>query len=144
MDENIIAKYESLKKEEKEVQKDIAVLQKKLKYLQDHDQKVVVKGGYGGEQRYTIDELAKADIEENEYLLKKQIRLLETLKKEVTETIVDIQEFINNIDNSILRRIITKKYIHGKTWYQVAQEMGEKYSTDSCKKLAQRYLKNFK
>lgn len=144
MEENIIAQFESLKKEEKEVRKDIEALKNRLKCLQNHNQKTVVKGGYGGTQRYTIDELAKDDVEETEYLLKKRIRQLRTLEKEVAEMIVDIQEFINGIDNSMLRRIITKKYIHGKTWYQVAQEMGERYSPDSCKKLAHRYLKNFK
>ena len=142
MKQNIIAQYTDLQKEIEEIKQNITRLTDKKEALEQESSVEIVKGGYGGEQRYHIKEFAKADIEETEYLINKNIRLLRERQKRAEELIVEIEEYINAIDDSRVRRMITLKYINGKTWYQVAQIMGEYYTQDSCKKQVQRYIKN--
>lgn len=140
MQSNIISQYESLVKEIKEIRQDIEEKQKHKEKLERSVKRDIVKGGAAGEQRYKISDYDKAEVEETEYLINKGIRLLKEREKTVQETLLEIEEFINSIDDSRMRRMISLKYIHGKTWYQVAQTMGIMYSPDSCKKQVQRYL----
>lgn len=142
MQQNVVSQYESLIKEIKEIQQDIEEKQKLKKQLESSVKRDVVKGGAGGERLYKISNYDKADIEETEYLINKNIRLLKEREKKAAEMIVEIEQFINTLDDSRMRRMISLKYIHGKTWYQVAQAMGKMYSPDSCKKQVQRFFKN--
>lgn len=140
--ENIVAQYISLQKEIQEIKKDIRNRERQKEQLETSVRQDIVKGGSGGNQRYKISSFNKADIEESEYLINKGIRLLKEREKTAQETLVEIESFINKINDSRMRRMISLKYIHGKTWYQVAQAMGDQYTADSCKKQVQRFFRD--
>ncbi len=141
MEQNIITQYTNLIKEIDEIKQDIKRLKEQKKQLERSAVKDSVKGGYGGIQRFQLDSYAKADIEETEYLINKNIRILKEREKKVEETIVKIQEFINNINDSRMRRMITFKYIKGMTWNQTANAMGNNYTADSCRMDMKRFFR---
>lgn len=141
MEQNILEQYTELIKELQEIKKDTAKLEKRKRYLEKGNAKEFVKGGYGGIQRFKVDAYAKADIEETEYLINKNIRILKEREKKVHETAVHIEEFINTIEDSRIRRIITFKYIKGMTWNQTAKAMGGSHTADSCRMDLKRFLK---
>lgn len=141
MEKDIIEQYTDMVKEIKEIKKRIAELERRLKKIQEESTKIIVKGGTGGEQLYKIDSIKKAEVEETEYLVNKNIRILNQREKEAEELIVEIEEFINTISDSRIRRMITFKYIKGLTWNQTAMAMGGRHTADSCRMDIKRFLK---
>lgn len=67
-------------------------------------------------------------------LVKKKDELLK-LKEEV-------QEFIDKIEDSNVRQIITLRYIESKSWNEIAEEV-ERGSGECVRKISERFLKDF-
>lgn len=130
--------------EKEEIQHRINKLNAKLDRInREGNVKDAVKGGNGGWQTFHIEGFPVADEDETKYLLNKNIRLLRQREHEIAEKVVEVEEYLNTLD-SRMRRMITKKYIEGKTWYQVASEMGKNYTADSCQKQMERFFKKIK
>lgn len=141
MEQNVIAQYTNLMKEIEEIKQNIKQLENRKNLLEKGTVNDYVKGGYGGKQRYKIDSYAKADIEETEYLINKNIRILRQREKEVHETIVRIEEYISKVNDSRMRRMITFKYVKGMTWNQTAMAMGNNHTADSCRMDMKRFFR---
>ena len=59
-------------------------------------------------------------------------------------TKAEIEEFIDNIDDSLTRRIFEHRYINGKvmpSWQSVAFKVGGGNTTDSVRKAHERFLR---
>ena len=139
---HILVQYIDLLNEKEELEKRIRKLQaKRDKINSDGNVRDVVKGGEGGLQRYHIEGYPVEDEDEILYLIEKNIRILKQREYDIQETVLDVEKYISTINDSRMRRMITKKYIEGKTWYQVANEMGQLYTKDSCQKQMERFLK---
>ena len=54
-----------------------------------------------------------------------------------------LQRFIALIDDSLIRQILTGRYIDGKNWTQVALQVGGGNTADSVRKAADRFLKTY-
>lgn len=143
MEKNILEQYESAKQEIKELSDRIAEMEDLLKRINDRKSiNSVVKGGAGGDKIFHINGYSEESAEDLEYLIRKDMRLLNARKENANELVTEVDKFINTLNDSRMRRMLSLKYIYGKTWYQVSQAMGEKYSPDSCKKQVQRFLKD--
>lgn len=139
---HILSQYIDLIQERDEVTKRIEKLKNKLKRINEGGNvKDAVHGGSGGWQTFHIDGFPVAEEDETKYLLNKNIRILRQRENDIKEKLVEVEEYINTLDDSRMRRMITKRYIEGKKWHQVAREMGEQYSEDSCQKQMERFLK---
>jgi len=71
-------------------------------------------------------------------------RLKEKLQRRVDDLIdlvVEINEYIETIDDSLLRQIITLRHVNGLTWDQVAAHIGGGNTGDSVRKMHDRFLK---
>lgn len=142
---HILIQYIDLQEEREEIQKRIKQLNKRLEYINEAGNvKDAVKGGAGGLQTFHIEGFPVADEDEAKYLLNKNIRLLKQREHDVAEKVIRVEEYLNTIDDSRMRRMITKRYIEGKCWNLVAKEMGRKYTEDSCKKQMERFLEKIK
>lgn len=142
MDKNILRQYIDLKAETREIENRIRKLKDKLDRINaEGNVKYTVGGGAGGIQRYHIEGFPVAEYEETSYLLAKNIRLLEERKTKAHEMIISVEQFINTIDDSRMRRMITYRYIDGLSLLQTAQKMGKNYTEESCKKQLQRFMK---
>lgn len=140
---HILLQYIDLVQEREEIQKRINNLNRRLERInQEGNVKDAVKGGNGGWQTFHVEGFPVADEDETRYLLNKNIRLLRQREHEIGEKVIKVEKFLNTLDDSRMRRMITKRYIEGKRWYQVANEMGDKYTEDSCQKQMERFLKN--
>ena len=67
----------------------------------------------------------------------KQLRFSEKLKKMKK----DIEDYIQTIPDSEVRRIARFRYLDDLEWKQVAVKMGKGYSGDSCRMKIERFLK---
>jgi len=142
---HILLQYVDLLQEKEEIQKRIDRLNKRLERINEEGNvKDAVKGGNGGLQTFHIEGFPVADEDEARYLLNKNIRLLHQRDHDIAEKVIEVEGYLNTIDDSRMRRMITKRYIEGKRWCQVAQEMGNQYTESSCKKQMERFLEKIK
>ena len=140
---HLLLQYIDLVQEKEEIQHRIRKIEEKIERInQEGNVKDAVKGGAGGLQTYHIEGFPVADEQESLYLLSKNKRLLRQRESEIEEKVIKVEEYLNTLDDSRMRRLITKRYIEGKKWHQVAYEMGPKYTEDSCKKQMERFLRN--
>lgn len=139
---HLLVQYADLLEEKKEIQKRIRKIEQKIELmLKDGNVKDAVKGGEGGLQTFHIEGFPHADYDEAEYLLTKARRELRQREIKITEQTVEVEHFLNTLDDSRMRRMITKRFIEGKSWNQVANEMGKLYTAESCQKQTERFLK---
>lgn len=143
MTKTALEQYISVKQEIREIEARIERLNNKLDRInREGNVKDAVKGGNGGFQTFHIEGFPVAEEDEAKYLLSKNIRLLEARKAKAAELVVRVEEYLNTLDDSRMRRMISMKYIEGMSWCKVAQRMGGRATEDSCKKQMERFLKN--
>lgn len=74
---------------------------------------------------------------------RKMKRLKERLQRrldDLMDLVVEINEFVEEIDDSLLRQIIILRHVNGLTWEQVAAEVGGGNTADSVRKMHDRYF----
>ncbi|APH24760.1 RNA polymerase subunit sigma-24 [Clostridium botulinum] len=75
---------------------------------------------------------------------RKTIRLRKKLSRRISELmdlVEETNEFIEGIEDSLTRQIISLRYINGLTWEEVAANVGGGTTTESVRKVAERFLK---
>lgn len=143
MTKTALEQYIDVKQEIREIEARIERLNNKLDRInREGNVKDAVKGGNGGFQTFHIEGFPVAEEDEAKYLLSKNIRLLEARKAKAAELVVRVEEYLNTLDDSRMRRMISMRYIDGLSWWKVAQRMGGRETEDSCKKQMERFLKN--
>lgn len=83
---------------------------------------------------------------DNEEFYKRSIRLQNKLmrrKKKLLELQEEVNNFIDGIDDSLVRQVITLRYIDGVSWQEVSDKIGGEYTPDRVRKIAERFLKEF-
>lgn len=83
------------------------------------------------------------DIEEYDKRTRRLRRKLINRKEKLLELQEKVNNFIDSIDDSLVRQIITLRYIEGLNWYEVADRIGENSTSESVRKVAERYLNNY-
>lgn len=73
-------------------------------------------------------------------LLDKRIRILAEKEQELLEVITALEEKIDSIGDSRMRRILSLRYIDGLSWVQVAHRIGGNATADSCRNAQDRFL----
>lgn len=138
----MLEQYISVKQEIREIEARIERLNSKLDRInREGNVKDAVKGGNGGFQTFHIEGFPVAEEDEAKYLLSKNIRLLEARKAKAAELVVRVEEYLNTLDDSRMRRMISMRYIEGMTWGKIAHRMGGRATEESCRKEAERFLK---
>ena len=139
---SILKQYSNLIKERDEIQTRIDRINRQLARLNaEGNVRDSVKGGLGNLQTYHIEGFPVAKEDRLKYQLSRQKQILEMRESDISESTNELELWLNSIDDSRMRRLITKRLIENKTWAEVAYEMGDKYTEDSCKKQYERYLR---
>ena len=130
-----------LRKEIKELEMEIVNLQNQKRVTRDKVQKSMdgfpyIKGTntvYGPDQR--------ADKARRQKITDKELLLLQRRQQAVDAEFI-ISEYIKNVKDSKIRRILSLKYEKGLTWDEVADTMN--YDRTYPEKLLSKYLKEHK
>ena len=71
----------------------------------------------------------------------KQYRLqLQLMDEKLHDTLNKVDDYINSVEDSRIRRILRYRYIDDMNWVQVAHQMGKNHTPDSCRKVVERFL----
>ncbi len=74
---------------------------------------------------------------------RKMKRLKERLQRrldDLMDLVVEINEFVEEIDDSLLRQVIILRHVNGLTWEQVAAEVGSGTTWNSLRMMHDRFL----
>lgn len=142
MKKNVLAQYVDLVQEIKDVERRIADAERKLRRLEEEGEVTdTVKGGEGGIQHFTITGFPSRDYSRTKTLLQTRKSTLYSLQSEIEQSINEVQEFINGIENSHDRRIVTMRVIDGMQFKQIAKRMGGGNTEDGVRQAYFRILK---
>lgn len=80
------------------------------------------------------------DTEEYERRVIRLQRKLIKRKEKLLQIHEEAIDFINNIEDSLIRQAITLKYIDGMSWENIAKKMGGNTTPDSVRMAVNRYI----
>ena len=136
MDKTILIQYDSLRQEIKEVRRHIAQTKEAIDKLEVVKDKV--KGGEGGIQNFNIEGFPYPEYSRKKTLLYSRMATLEALETDLLEMTNSVQEYISSVDDSLMRRILTMKYIDCMTQDQIGNAIG--YDRSSIAKKIDTFL----
>ncbi len=145
MDKNILEQYADLIAEREDLQKRIKATELKIDKLCDETVADSVTLGKRGKKplgRKVIRGNPAPEIDRKRATLRKYRIQLKTAEKKISEMITEVQQYISEIDDSRIRRIFQYRYVDQLTWLQVSLRMGKHHTAESCRKTAERFMKN--
>ena len=107
-----------------------------------------VRGGLGGLQTFNIEGIPtreyqskKMELHTKKSLLESRKYVLKSLELEILRQLSDVEEFIKQISDSHIRRIVTFRVVNGLSWNEVADRMGGGNTENSVKQMYSRLFK---
>ncbi|NLZ54653.1 MAG: RNA polymerase subunit sigma-24 [Thermoanaerobacteraceae bacterium] len=81
------------------------------------------------------------DMKWYEKRLKRLKRKLKRRLEELMEKREEIEEYISTVPDSLIRQILTLRYVNGLSWQQIAVHVGGGNTADSVRMMHNRFLK---
>lgn len=139
---DILDQYTNIKKELSDLEIMINETNKKIRIC---EKRVVSDTVVGSRADLTIgtikiNGIAQQELDELNELNLKRIEKMIVFQKKLEKVMVDLEEYIESIPDSEIRRIIRFRYISNLSWNQVARRMGPGYMEDACRKKLNRFL----
>lgn len=100
----------------------------------------MVTGGVGGIQHFKIEGFPIVDYEKTRTALMRNIQKIEDKYTELMNIQCEVEEYIDSIDDSRMRRIIRMRFLDKMTWNQIADKMSGNNTEDSIKKAFYRFM----
>lgn len=137
----ILIQYSDLQQEIIELQDRKKDLEKQFKsFLDGGTVTDMVTGGSGGIQHFKIEGFPVVAYEKARNALQRNIQRIEDKYTELLELQNDVEEYIESITDSRMRRIIRMRFIDKLTWNQVADNIGGGNTEDSVRMAFNRFI----
>ena len=140
MDKSILVQYRDLQEEIRDLQRRIEKLQNQIAQLDIVSDSVTGTRRDGTIGQIKITGFPLPEFEHKRGLLQRRRKALEQSEMRCREMLGEVEQFIDGIEDSRVRRIFRHRYIDGMSWVQVAVSMGGKHTADSCRMAHDRYL----
>lgn len=145
MEKHILEQYTDLQQEERDMMRRIQSVSDKLLNMEMSGYMVadsVTCGKKGKKPLGTrrIQGFPVPEYEKKRTALKTYKLQLQLLDDKLLQMLTDVEEYIQSIEDSRIRRIIRYRYIDDLSWVQVAHRMGGKHTADSCRMAHDRFL----
>ena len=139
----ILIQYSDLQEEVKEVRERIERTERQIEKIKEEGNVIdTVSGGSGNTQHFKIEGFPYPEYSRKKTLLYARKATLASLEMELLETLNQVEEFIDSVDDSRMRRIITLRFIENLSWNKVADRIGGGNTEDSVKKAFYRFMEN--
>lgn len=146
MTKDILAQYCDLQEEIKDLKKRKDDKQKEIDRMEEEGEvtDMVTRGKKGKRSlgNVAIKGFPYPKYNQVKTVLNLYTALLESAELELLELTNEVEEYIQSIDNSRMRRLLRHRFMDSDnpTWYQVAMRMGGRATEDSVKKEFQRFM----
>lgn len=140
IDREYLEQYSDLRKEIVEVRRRIADVEAQLYEIEHTPVKDKVYGGEGGIQGFVIEGISHKGYSRKKTELLNKIMKLRRLEEKIEPMIEDVDDFILNINDSMIRRIVTFRFVDGLSWQDVAQKIGGGNTEGSVKMAFRRFF----
>lgn len=142
IEKNVLEQYTSIKKEITDLERMIAESNSKIK---KYEKQVVSDTVTGTRPDLTIGPIkitgvAQQQIDRENELNRNRIQKMKRFKKKLEKLVAEVEEYIQKIPDSEVRRIARMRYIENLSWRRVAVHMGKGYTDDTCRKKIERFL----
>lgn len=129
-------------KQLRHLKSEIEMLKKQIEDIETITTKDSVKGSLS-EHPYIETHFKIEGIDYKDYnrKVKRLQRKLQRRMEELIDLVEETNEYIESIEDSLIRQIIALRYINGLTWDQVAASIGGNNTADSVRMLCDRFLK---
>jgi len=139
---NILIQYVNLQREAKDLKRRVTKVRNKLEELEKGG--TVLDSVRGSRPDGTIGSIRiegfpSAEYNRNKESLKRYIKRLTKTEADLLEKLSGVEEYISGIPDSHLRLIIRLRVIDGKTWRQVANEIGGNNTEDGVRMTFKRF-----
>ncbi len=146
MDKDILVQYTDLQEEIRDIRRRAERARGQMERLETEGTVLdAVKGtrqdGTFGSIR--IEGFPYADYEKRRRSLQSYLLKLAEMEEKLLELTNQAEEYINSIEDSRMRRIVQYRILDGLSWYEVADRMGGKATSDSCRMYYERFLQKF-
>lgn len=138
----ILEQYINLQQERKEKQVAVNKIQKRLDEMEVRGYKVFdsVSGGDGGNQHFKIEGFPYPEYHRQKDLLLARQNELIKINYKIDKQLAAVEQYINSVDDSRMRRMLTFRYIDGLSWQQVAKRIGGGNTANGMRMAVERYL----
>lgn len=141
MTKDILIQYCDLKEEAKDLRKRIEKSEKHIAKIEEEGNVTdSVLGGEGGIQHFKINGFPYPEYSRKKTMLYLYQAQLQNAEYELLEALNELEEYIQSIDDSRIRRIIRFRIIDDMNWVQVAINMGGRTTEESARKEFERFL----
>ena len=147
MNKEILNQYVSLRKEIADEQRRIDQMERQIRSMVPKDRQVTDMVSKGKRGKKSLGNIKISGIGDQTAMNRKRAALRgrkakQELRLSRLETMVcDIEDFINQIEDSETRRIMRLFVIQGHTWKETADLMGEGYTEEACKQIYSRFVR---
>jgi hypothetical protein len=146
LDKDILVQYTDLQEEIRDIRRRAERAHGQMERLETEGTVLdAVKGtrqdGTFGSIR--IEGFPYADYEKRRRSLQSYLLKLADMEEKLLELTNQAEEYINSIEDSRMRRIVQYRILDGLSWYEVADRMGGKATSDSCRMYFERFLQKF-
>ena len=144
MDKDILVQYTDLQEEIRDIRRRAERARGQMERMETEG--TVLDAVIGTRQDGTfgsirIEGFPYADYEKRRRSLQSYLLKLAEMEEKLLELTNQAEEYINSIEDSRMRRIVQYRIMDRLSWYEVADKMGGKATSDSCKKYFERFLK---
>lgn len=145
MEKSILEQYADLIAEREDLRKRIKATELEIDELcKDIVADSVTLGKHGKKPlgRKVIHGTPDPEIARKRAALRRYKAQLKAAESRIGDMVTEVHQYIDEIEDSRIRRIFRYRYVDQLTWLQVALRMGKHHTAESCRKTAERFMKN--
>ena len=145
IEKHILEQYTDMQEEHKDLLRRIRRLDDQIAKMEESgytvaDSVACGKKGTKAIKTVKVEGFPHPDYERKRALLRRYKAKLKLFEEDLLKKQIEVEEYIQSIEDSRIRRIMRYRYIDNLTWQQVATRMGKGYTKDYCRITHDRFL----
>lgn len=145
IEKHILEQYTDMQEERRDLLRRIRKLDDQIAKMEETgytvaDSVACGKKGKKAIKTVKVEGFPHPDYERKRALLRRHKAKLKLFEEELLEKQIEVEEYIQSIEDSRIRRIMRYRYLDNLTWQQVANRMGKGYTKDYCRIAHDRFL----
>mgnify|MGYP005809329277 CR=1 FL=1 len=145
IEKHILEQYTDMQEEHKDLLRRIQRLDDQIAKMEESgytvaDSVACGKKGKKAIRTVKVEGFPHPDYERKRALLRRYKAKLKLFEEDLLEKQIEVEEYIQSIEDSRIRRIMRYRYLDNLTWQQVAHRMGKHHTAEGCRSAHDRFL----